>query len=92
MGVGFEAFVQKGGKIDLADSSGVENLDLQPDARAAYRSFHDPFGDKPAIRLSRKNWHFGASRAVVWLGATRRYGLVPGPCPTGDTATVGLRW
>src|SRR5260370_21198737 len=54
-------------------------------------SFHDPFCEKPAIRLSRKDWHFGASRAVVWLGSTRRHGLVPGSCPAGFVASAGLR-
>src|SRR6266480_1424917 len=46
-------------------------------------SFHDPFCEKPAIRLSRKDWRFGASRAVVWLGSTRLHSLVPGSCPAG---------
>jgi hypothetical protein len=31
MGVAFEAFVGGKGRIDLADRSGVENMDLQPD-------------------------------------------------------------
>jgi hypothetical protein len=33
--------------------------------RAEYGSFHDPVGPKPAITLSRKDWHSHANRAVV---------------------------
>jgi hypothetical protein len=32
---------------------------------AEYGSFHDPVGPKPAITLSRKNWHSAAKRAVL---------------------------
>jgi hypothetical protein len=55
-------------------------------------SFRDPFCQKPATRLSRKDWHFGGNRAVVWLGSTRPHGLVPGSCPDGVIADAGLRW
>src|SRR5260370_36294433 len=55
-------------------------------------SLYDQLGWKPAIRLSRKDWHFGASRAVVWLSSARWHSLVPGSWPAGFIASAGLRW
>jgi hypothetical protein len=45
---------------------------------------------KSAIRLSRKDWHSTANRAVLW--AVLDDGRVPGFCPAGLMAEVGLRW
>ena len=45
---------------------------------------------KPAIRLSRKDWHFSANRAVLCPVPGDR--CASGSCPAGLMAEVGLRW
>src|SRR5262245_35476997 len=50
----------------------------------------DRAGLKPAITLSRKDWLFRANRALVWPVPVDRH--VPGSCPAGSMAEVGLRW
>ena len=45
---------------------------------------------KRAIRLSRKDWHSRANRAV--LSPVPDDECVPGSCPAGLKAEVGLRW
>ena len=45
---------------------------------------------KPAITLSRKDWHSSANRAVLW--SVPGDGRIPGSCPAGSMAEMGLRW
>jgi hypothetical protein len=45
---------------------------------------------KPAITLSRKNWHSTANRAVLWPVPDDEH--VPGSCPAGSMAETGRRW
>ena len=53
-------------------------------------SWNAQTGLKPAMRLSRKDWHFAANRAVLWPVPGDE--CIPGSCPAGVMAEVGLRW
>jgi Aldehyde oxidase and xanthine dehydrogenase, a/b hammerhead domain len=53
-------------------------------------SFHYPVCPKPAITLSRKDWHSPAIGAV--LSAIPGAKGAPRSCPAGLVAEVGLRW
>ncbi len=55
-------------------------------------SFHDPFCEKPAIRLSQKGLAFRCEQSGSVARPTRWHGLVPGSCPAGFLATAGLWW
>ena len=50
----------------------------------------DRLGGKQAIRLSRKDWHFSANRALVC--AVPGQSCAPGSCPAGYPPAAGLRW
>ena len=76
-----------GGSRRITRESGCWARDAVPPNSGSSRA---PIWVKPAITLSRKDWHSPVNRAV--LGSVPGGECVPGSCPAGLIAEMGLRW
>ena len=85
------------GRLNSQHRSSIKNRDASFEPSRAGLAAKEGVGSsdaqdrpKPAIKLSRKDWHSPANRAVLWPVPGGE--CVPGSCPAGLLAEMGLRW